>query len=68
MRFFYANEVTFGKFLDYLSKGIGHQKNQSYDSKVGTFYPTSLTWRWEEELEVESVSNANDLINHAYIM
>lgn len=31
MRFFYTNEVTFGKFLDHLRMGIGHQKNQPND-------------------------------------
>lgn len=68
MRFFYTNEVTFGKFLDHLRMGIGHQKNQPNDQKVRTFSPTPLTSRWEEELEVELVTNANDLINRTYII
>lgn len=68
MRFFYANEVTFGKLLDHLRMGIDHQKNQPYDQKIETFSPTLLTLRWEEELEVELVTNANDLINSTYIM
>ena len=52
---------------DSLRMEAGCQGTQSNDQRVGTFSFTPRTLERGQGLEVELITMANDLINHAYV-
>ena len=59
--------MTFGKPLGHLRLGNDCDGGLPSDYTVGTFSPTPQPLGGEEKVEVESITNGHDLINHDYV-